>query len=289
MTNFNNSDKISFSWDLHYACNYRCPYCWWDGKWHELPNLNRSLSVDQWMKYWRNIYSRYGSVAIEILGGEPFIYPKFTELIKEISILHNIRITTNLSTDIRNFVTHLSPSKVNISPTFHPLFAKYDSFVKKALFLKECGFTYNINYLAYPPQIKQIPYYRDRFNREELSLSVMTFWGKYNGITYPDGYTEEERRIVGVDLGKRAEEEFQLEPKLMPKGRLCRAGQKYAVIHADGDVIRCGGSGLNESIGNFFDENFRLLEKPMPCKAEYCKCNEWAFLLMEKETPKRSC
>ena len=31
------------------------------------------------------------------------------------------------------------------------------------------------------------------------------------------------------------------------------------------------------------EDDFRLLEKPMPCKAEYCKCNEWAFLLVEED------
>ena len=275
------NNQISFSWDLHYACNYRCPYCWWDGKWQELAKLNRYLSVKEWVKYWGNIYSRYGRVAIEILGGEPSIYPNFAELIKEVSSMHSIRITTNLSADVEYFINQIDSSKVKVSPTFHPLFADFDSFVKKAQLLKENGFTDNINYLAYPPQIKQIPYYKKRFNQKGLSVSVMTFWGKYRGVTYPNGYTEEERGVISAHLGKRAGEEFQLTPKKMPKARLCRAGQRYAVIQADGNVIRCGGSDLNETIGNFFDENFKLLDHPLPCKAEYCKCNEWAFLKLE--------
>lgn len=287
MEHSNNNNEISFSWDLHYACNYRCPYCWWDGKWQELAKLNRYLSVEQWMKYWGNIYSRYGSVTIEILGGEPFVYPNFTELIMGLSSIHYIRITTNLSTEIEYFITQIDPSKVKVLPTFHPLFAEFDCFIKKALLLKEKGFTDNINYLAYPPQIKQIPYYEKRFSQKGLSLSVMTFWGEYKGVIYPHGYTEQERKITGAHLGKRADEEFQLVPKRIPKGRLCRAGQRYAVIQADGNVIRCGGSGLNETVGNFFDENFKLLERPIPCKAENCKCNEWAFLLVEENVQEK--
>jgi MoaA/NifB/PqqE/SkfB family radical SAM enzyme len=106
----------------------------------------------------------------------------------------------------------------------------------------------------------------------------MTFWGQHRGITYPDGYTQAEREIIGISLGKRDNQEFQLAPRQMSKGRPCRAGQSYAVIQADGNVVRCGGSFLNESIGNFFEEDFKLLEKPIPCKADYCKCNEWASL-----------
>lgn len=273
--------QISFSWDLHYACNYRCPYCWWDGKWQELIKISRYLSVEEWMRCWGNIYSKYGSVAIEALGGEPFIYPNFKELIKELSNMHFMRITTNLSVDIEDFIKQVDSNKVKISPTFHPLFADLDAFVKKTLLLKENGFTDNVNYLAYPPQINQINYYKEIFNQSGLSVSVMTFWGEYKGVSYPAGYTDAEKEIVGIHVGKRSDKEFQLVPKNMPKGKLCRAGQKYAVIQSDGNVIRCGGSGLNESIGNFFDDNFRLLESPLPCKAEFCKCNEWAFLLEE--------
>lgn len=276
----NNNNQISFSWDIHYVCNYRCPYCWCEGKWQELAKLNRYLSVKEWVKYWSNIYTNYGKVTIEILGGEPLIYPNFNDLMKAISSIHTIRITTNLSTDIEDFIKQVDASNVKISPTFHPLFAEFDSFVKKAIILKENGFTDYVIYLAYPPQIKQISYYKERFGLAGLALSVMTFWGDYNDITYPDGYTEGEKEIIGIHLGKRGNAEFQLEPRRMPKGRLCRAGQKYAVIQANGNVIRCGGSGLNESIGDFFDENFRLLEEAMPCNAEYCKCNEWAFLLV---------
>ena len=277
------SKRINFAWDIHYACNYRCPYCWWVGRWQDLAKLNRYLSIEQWMKYWKNIYSRYGSVTIELLGGEPFIYPGFTELTRGISSMHSIGITTNLSVDIEDFIKQIAPSKVKISPTFHPACADLDTFIKRALLLKENGFIGSILYLGYPPQIKQIPYYKERFNDKGLSLSVMTYWGEYRGINYPVGYTEEEREIVGAHLGKRAGEEYQLVPKKMSKGRLCRAGQRYAVIRADGNVIRCGGSDLNETVGNFFDENFKLLDNPLSCKAEYCKCNEWALLLLGEE------
>lgn len=283
----NSSGDICFTWDIHYKCNFRCPYCWFYTDWTEVARRNIYLSSEELMKHWMRVYNKYGQVHIEITSGEPFIYPNFTKLIKELSSIHSIVITTNLSTDIEYFITQIDSFKVKVSPTFHPLFAEFDSFIKKALLLKENGFTDNISYLAYPPQIKQIPYYKERFNQKGLSLSVMTFWGEYKGINYPHGYTEEEKEIIRGHLGKRAGEEFQLVPKRMPKGRLCRAGQRYAVIQADGNIIRCGGSGLTEIIGNFFDDNFRLLEKPMPCKAEYCKCNEWAFLLMEETVPER--
>ena len=52
-----------------------------------------------------SIYDKYGSMHIEITGGEPFIYDNFIYLVKEISQRHTIRITTNLSLNIEEFIS----------------------------------------------------------------------------------------------------------------------------------------------------------------------------------------
>lgn len=272
---------ITFEWDLHYACNYRCPYCWFNGKWHHFVKQNINLSIDDLFRAWRSIYEKYGPVHIDLIGGEPFIYPNFIELIKQLSSIHTIGITTNLSIEVDNFVREIDNSKVKIVTTFHPLFADFDKFVKRALLLKEKGMTQLVNYLAYPPQIKFIRYYKEKFAGYRIPLSVMTFWGQYNGKDYPQGYTQEERQLIEPYLGNREGEKFQLEPKLV-KGRMCKAGQIYAIIKTNGSVFRCGGS-HPELLGNLFNDNFSLLDYPSPCKSEFCPCNEWAFLLNEKE------
>jgi hypothetical protein len=64
----------------------------------------------------------------------------------------------------------------------------------------------------------------------------------------------------------------KLSPKV--KGRICRAGQIYAHILPDGQVVRCsfGGGPINK---NFFDDSFSLLNEPSACTSEYCGCLEW--------------
>jgi len=274
------TDHISFCWDIHYVCNYRCPYCWFSGKWHELSSQNKYLSLDEVLKPWKDIYERYGPAYIELIGGEPFIYPRFTELIRELSRMHNIGITTNLSVEVDDFIRQVDTSKVKVTPTFHPLFADFDKFIRRSLLFRENGMGYrNINYLAYPPHLKLMKHYADKFIEHGFELFVMTFWGKYNGKDYPRGYTQEEIHLIKPCLGNRQGEKFQIEPKEV-KGKLCRAGQVYAVIKADGSVFRCGGS-CSESIGNLFSDTFKLLDDPSPCKSEFCPCNEWAFLLQK--------
>jgi MoaA/NifB/PqqE/SkfB family radical SAM enzyme len=274
-------DKILFSWDMHYACNYRCPYCWFSEKWHDLSSQNRYPPLDEVLRRWGAIYQRYGSSCIGLIGGEPFIYPRFTELIKELSRMHTITITTNLSVDVDDFLRQVDISNVKVTPTFHPLFTDFDKFSKRASLLKESGASSHIFYLAYPPQIKSIQYYLEKLSSLNMPMKVLTFWGKYNDKEYPQSYTQEEKKLIEPYLGNREGEKFQLDPKQV-KGRLCRAGQVYAIIKADGSAYRCGGTSPH-LIGNFFEDGFKLLDKHLPCESEFCLCNEWAELLVEKE------
>lgn len=276
--------RISFSWDIIYKCNYRCPYCWWDGKWTFLSVKNRYLSVEEIMRPWLRVYNMYGRAHIDILGGEPFVYPNFAELIRELSKLHTITITTNLFCDIEPIVKVWDSSKVKINPTFHPMFANLEEFRKKAKALKEEGFTQNITYLAYPPQINKLNYYKDIFQEDNLQFSILTFWGKYNSRDYPDAYTEDEKMTISPNIAQRNNENFQLSPIKSFRGKSCYAGCRYACIHPDGETFRCGGSGAGgfpEMIGNFFDKDFKLLDGPIPCPSAICPCNEWSFLLEE--------
>lgn len=279
------NEKISFDWNLILECNYRCSYCWFDGQWEELKSKTLP-TIRELIKHWDSIHKKYGSVNINVLGGEPFLYPNFIELVKELSDMHSLAITSNLSQDINTFVKKIDSSKVQLGGSFHPLFVKFDTFVKKAVILKDNGFSDQVVYVAYPPQIKQVNYYKTKFEHVGLSLSIFTFWGEYNGINYPAGYTDEEKEIIGPYIGDRCGEKFQIIPKKV-KGLLCNAGHRHAVIGLDGHVNKCGGADPHIVIGNFFDENFKLLDKPQLCNSEYCPCNEWAFLLVEKTDSKK--
>ena len=274
----NKKQPVCFNWDMHYVCNYRCPYCWFHGKWQQMADHNKYPPLEKILKVWENIYNKYGSACIELIGGEPLIYPNIVQLVKGLSAFHRIQITTNLSVEVNDFIRQIDASRVQVSGSFHPVFADFDEFLKRAMLLKEKGFGRMILYLAYPPQIKMLPYYAEKFKKHGFVFHVHTFWGQYNGVSYPQGYTDEEKSVIDPYLGNRSGEKYQLEPKNV-KGRLCRAGQLYVNIQADGTVYRCGGR--ISKIGNLFHEDFKLLDKPLPCESETCPCNEWAGKLIE--------
>lgn len=125
--------------------------------------------------------------------------------------------------------------------------------------------------LGYPPLIPNLDNYYSIFR--EFNFSVLPFWGTYNGKNYPMDYTEEEQSIINRYVAQRENESFKTVPSKVT-GRICRAGQVYAHIEPDGRVLRCG-SGGEQIHQNFYDGDFRLLDKPSPCYAEYCRCLEW--------------
>jgi MoaA/NifB/PqqE/SkfB family radical SAM enzyme len=256
-----------FTWNIHYACNYRCPYCFFEGKWAEYKKRNAYLTVDEWMKYWNKIYDDYGRCYILITGGEPFIYPNFIDLIEKLSAIHYpINISTNASGDLESFVEKIDPQRVSLSVSFQPHFDNLKSFLEKVKFLKKYCFDGCINFVAYPLFLKDVKYYIKEFDAVGEELKVIPFWGKYQDKEYPFAYTQAEKENVGID-----DSWFN---KIRKKGSICHAGYNSALIFPDGKVARCGQIGERMLIGNFFDPQFKLLGEVLPCDAEFCPCDE---------------
>jgi radical SAM superfamily enzyme YgiQ (UPF0313 family) len=153
-------NRLRICWDIHHSCNFRCSYCWFNDRWAYIGKKKAYLSRDDIAASWKRIYDRYGEVQIEINGGEPFIYPNFSELISDMSSKHIVRIYTNLSMMDMSVIGAWDPEKVEIIPTFHPSWINCDDFIARAEILKDKGFMRNILYLAYPPQLQLSKLYK---------------------------------------------------------------------------------------------------------------------------------
>ncbi|NQT75673.1 MAG: radical SAM protein [Candidatus Omnitrophica bacterium] len=282
------TEKICFCWNINYRCNYRCPYCFFYNRWDRVVKDNGNFPAEDWIKSWRRIYDIYGSAKIETAGGEPFTFPSFVRCINEICKLHSLRITTNLSCSteiLKTIIGQNSPERLKWNITFHPSFANVDDFLKKALLLKRNKFEVLTMYVGYPPQLKMMPHFRSIFQENGITFFAQAFQGEHNRIAYPQGYTEEERQLMG-DLkkddchgGLKRLIENQLLKK-QTKGKLCLAGSKYAFVDSTGEVYKCSRERKN-SMGNFLEHDFRLYDRPLPCEFEYCPC-EFTWLVEEE-------
>jgi MoaA/NifB/PqqE/SkfB family radical SAM enzyme len=233
--------------------------------------------VDEWLRYWNSIYEKYGRCFILITGGEPFTYPNFIELIEKLSLVHYpINISTNASSDLESFVERIDPGRVSLSVSLQPDFDKVDLFLEKVKFLRKHKFDGCINFVAYPPYLKDIGFYLERFNAIGEKLKIIPFWGRYQEKEYPFAYTLQERDAIGIDGAW-----FN---KVRKKDSLCPAGYNSALVFPDGKVARCGQIGERMLVGNFFDSEFKLLDEPSSCDAEFCPCDENKLFGEEEDT-----
>lgn len=270
-------ERINFVWDIHYRCNFRCPFCWFNDNWENMAKLNADKSFGEVVEAWKRVYDKYGECHMMITGGEPTLYPNFISLVKELSSMHSVKVTSQLSTDMYTFARELDPGRVILDMNFHPLESKLEPFIRKVLFLKKHGFSGGVCYLAYPPQMDKIRYYQEKFESKGINFALAAFWGEYGGKKYPQAYSDEERKMMAPYLGDINRIKYHLEGH-KTRGKLCRAGYCYASVKADGRVTRCGPLS-HKPIGNIFDRDFELSDKPEPCEADVCPCDEYVWLV----------
>ena len=272
--------NVRFTWNIHWSCNFRCSYCFFDEDWAEYGKRNVYKSVDEWDEHWKRIYDLYGRCYITINGGEPFAYPNFIELIERISQRHwHINITTNTSLNLDKFVDRIDPVKVSISLSFHPQYHNVDEFLEKLRTLRERKANIGaINYVAWPPFLKDTPEVIKKFEDAGEGLKVIPFVGNYEGVDYPEGYAPEQKLQMGL-------RDDWMDHK-RHKGMVCRAGSSSALLLPDGKVSRCGQVGDRYIVGDFFDKKFKLLDSPLPCDEEFCPCDEWKVIPDEKPAVK---
>jgi MoaA/NifB/PqqE/SkfB family radical SAM enzyme len=260
--------SVRFTWHTHWGCNYRCPYCFFSGRWEEYAPRNIYKDADTWERRWLAMAQKYGRCYIVVNGGEPFTYPAFGDIILRISRVHwPINITTNLSTDLEAFTAAADPRKISLSVSFHPDYHDAGKFIEALSRLRGRGFQGCNNIVAYPPLMPGLPGWLKQFEAAGHPLKINPFIGEYDGKRYPESFTPQERAAMGMgeDWAERKKR----------KSLDCAAGCCSALILPDGSVTRCGQAGDRAIFGNFFDEDFSLLRDPAPCEDEFCPCEEW--------------
>lgn len=283
---------IVFDWNFHIACNYRCPYCYYDGHWESLGKLNRRLPVEKLLAKWEQVYESYGECYVLFNGGEPTVYPDFLPLMAGLSRRHRWNFNTNLWWDIprwRTFAEAVDVTKGNVQFSFHPTEVDgFEPYLERAAFAKDLGFrNLSVCIVVYPPFVPELRRYVRGFMDLGLVVRVQPFAGKHEGRDYPFSYAPEERALIRELSGEAQSslEGSQLDyaiGEFNPRGKPCRAGQFYCHINQQGDLYRCTqiGQVAGNKMGNFYDDSeLRLDEQPRPCPLEFCRCGESKWLV----------
>ena len=278
--------KVFFTWYINTACNYRCSYC----KPEDL--ASRQAPAARWIEVWDDIHRRYGPCHISFSGGEPFVYPGFMEILAGGTRHHTVEVITNLSFDVRPLVETVDLRRLRLGASLHPECVDLDEFLARVKELRRYDFEKWVTFVAYPPHLDRILDYQKRVQDAGVRFSILPYNGSWDGRTYPQGYTEAEKKVIleacGDDepnlrsfkWGNGKKEEGQGATAKLTQGRPCLMGKSYARVYPDGTAKRCCAPGARD-LGNLIDGTFRLDEEPQPCASERCPC--WKCMIPGEE------
>ncbi|MBD3253178.1 radical SAM protein [Candidatus Pacearchaeota archaeon] len=285
MKTFNKT--MSANMIINLFCNFRCPYCYVDLKKREDKKLIGNPNIQPIINFFNKSNKTW---KIYISGGEPFLHPRFLSLCKKLTKRHFIGVNSNLSSPlIYKFADTINPRKVN---SFECSFHYYENkrlnltkeFIKKVKYLESRGFKTNVHVVMWPPVLKEIDNIYNKFKKQNIPIRPEGFRGKYNKKEYPENYTDKEVKIMNFFLkqyqknnknpgsmidNKKYQKEL-LGSSLCFKEIICRAGKDHIAIDYRGNVKRCHSEDM--ILGNIFDDNVKILEKPLPCKSKKCNC-----------------
>jgi MoaA/NifB/PqqE/SkfB family radical SAM enzyme len=280
-------DKIAM-WLINMECNFNCPYCFYDDSQRSLktrvcdwvrekvPPLNpyktRIITPEEIGNFFDSTGLRWW---IMISGGEPFLYPKFLDIIERLSQKHLITIGTNLSIKVDDFIKRISPKNIwSFYISLHlgereRMGLSKEELLEKALKLKKAGFRIEVNYVMYPPLIDRFQETQQFFKKHDIDLEAKVFRGVYKGKEYPQSYTKKQREFFYKHIPSRIDQAASFE-NLSFLNVPCTAGLNLIRINPNGTITRCPHD--HENLGNIFKNKMNLHKKVKPCKVKYCKC-----------------
>ncbi len=303
----NNQYDINVAWMINRICNLDCPYCYYDSESRKNPYYKGKKDINKIV----DTFNKTEKIClINIAGGEPFLFPGFTELCEKLTKKHFIKIDTNLtiSKEIKKFAEKISPEKTTfINSSLHYSELKRlnlkKQFIENYHILKNKNFDIDIHLVMWPPNLDKIEEIYNEFEKEGISLKPVGFKGKYNNKKYPDSYNKDEIEKMEHYFKKNAEirkieknkspsknikqkEEPEKILKMIKrkkdiknifrgrysfKGIPCLAGKSSIRIDYEGNIKRC----VTEKmiLGNIFTGKLKLLNKPLKCTSELCICD----------------
>lgn len=256
-------------WFTTMACNFKCKYCWEVQAQHFGDfKAEKFKPAKEWIDAW----TRLKPGVLDITGGEPFLQPGLIDIIEAIAANGTrIAMTTNISHPLLDFVKRIKPSQVfSITASYHPTEngtrdqpMNENVFVGRLLLLREFGFDFTVNIVAWPEQLWLIPKYIAMCKVHKFRYHI----DPYSSMAYyPWTLTEAEKSALRqwVTPG-RAIDRKDLGPVS------CSGGIDHISVQPDGTAWRCilERQQLINKIGNILDADFKLMDKPLVCNQQF--------------------
>ncbi len=257
----------SLEWVITDKCNYDCAYC------NQRNYADRQHCSDEVIDaVFAMLPDLPGRWHVKLIGGEPFIFPRFLELCRRIAGAgHCLATTTNLSASparLREFLDACGDKLTTLTASLHLSQIKsLDGFIDKAVEFnaaKRPSTRFCVTSVLVEEDF-------DRLRRIEQRLAERGVLFEYQVL-----------RVHGRFVRYRPEIETYLAGRAMKTteairhdslwGTLCHTGHLFFRIGLNGDVTRCYNHQPYFCLGNVARGTFRRFDGPRPCLSPRCTC-----------------
>lgn len=292
-------DAITVSWALTSNCNYACWYC--HPTFHD--NKNGFPDYDKAIEFVKTLKQQHPSlIFIELIGGEPSLWPRLIDFCIEVSNLGNIflQIGTNLSRTPRywkDFTKQNLENNVLLEVSHHAELSDDDIFIENLRILSQKHYV-NVSFMLDIEHCEKSINLFNKIKKENIKIS-----GRFKPLRSIDGhndgnfaqkYTDYHYNIIknlklnlsnDINVPELPDKIFYIDnniktnvdlPSLIVDkknsylGWKCAAGSKRFVIESNGNIMPCGF--VHKSLGNINQGNFKILNDYITCTINYCNC-----------------
>jgi MoaA/NifB/PqqE/SkfB family radical SAM enzyme len=275
-----NFDGKYITWECTTVCNYNCSYCWpnsHDGK-YRWPNEDQLIKLIDYIKN----FSDGKKVTLDIMGGEPTLWPKFKEFCNIVSDYAEIHFSSNGSRKAR-WWKDFNASISLLMFSYHPEYANTAHFIDV---LSTVDTRYStLVYILYHPDYKEKCL--DAFKQfKESNLQIDCMMKKIDCLNYTKEEIDDLFRLSFLKSKIPLAEfnptyyidDVEINPDIIIKNKKnsflnwnCNLGQNYRYIRASGEVHGASCS-VSESLGNIYFNDSIKDPSPMICTSNFCGC-----------------
>lgn len=263
--------------DITYFCNYHCEYCY-QGTEKIQKHISNTI-YDNFFIFLAGLKERFN---VHLIGGEPFLYPRFFEMVEGIVKLgHTVSLTTNFSLpeNILEKFYNIAKDKISfVEISFHLSQIKdLDAFINKLLwFIDLVGDKRKFRLLCVltSENFEKVKYLLSVIRKNNLKIDIQRQFDENGYVEYNKEMEDfvEKEKCIDVPLHLIKDEQ-----KFDVVGKMCYTGKYFCKILIDGTVTRCFSKQWKgfDILGNLNKSpKVKMFDKAIPCLScnKECRC-----------------
>lgn len=282
----NNPECAIITLFVHNVCNYNCSYC---SDYHRIGDYRWPSDWTPYLNFIKDLKSRHKFLYVEVLGGEPTLWPKFQDFVLEISGPNVfVEFSTNASRTIR-YWEQFANANIMACLSWHSEEADDEHFIKVAEILQE-KVCVHIPLMVTPENFERAKAIFDRL--KHLNTDLVPKLTRKN-ISNPEHFDFTPEQLEWISNNKVLKmvtpkmdwmfpKDIYIDdrkikwPKMQRKnlhnfnGWTCTAGIKRFFVDKNGDIERCT-KRVGEKLGNIMT-GYALIDEPIVCHKDRCPC-----------------